>query len=284
MLAERHLTKRFPTLGISDELRVKIWTCFEHSLVNFPHLMEDRHLDQLLMCAIFIIAKAINEEIPFKHIVRCYKSQPHISKSVCKDVLISGGSEEDSLSGNNNNEDQCAGIPTPDTPSAHYPAPREEQRGNLFKFFNNVYSPRMSDFANQFAAPVGVGSPPLTPYPMQNRTTLRQLHRDYNIFISPLDRGMTPQETSGPTYTFNSGSSEPLREINDMGSGSVPVRRARVALSMEGEEGEEGDDGPPRRRRRSSNQSALFRRLRDVENDRAGPQPDLLSSREEREV
>ena len=44
-------------LDISDELRLKIWTCFEHSLVHCTELMKDRHLDQLLMCAIYIIAK-----------------------------------------------------------------------------------------------------------------------------------------------------------------------------------------------------------------------------------
>ncbi|TKS69800.1 Retinoblastoma-like protein 2 130 kDa retinoblastoma-associated protein [Collichthys lucidus] len=45
------------TLHISDELRSKIWTCFEYSLVNCTDLMIDRHLDQLVMCAIYIIAK-----------------------------------------------------------------------------------------------------------------------------------------------------------------------------------------------------------------------------------
>lgn len=56
-LMGRRLRELCSTLDISDELRLKIWTCFEHSLVNCTHLMVDRHLDQLLMCAIYIIAK-----------------------------------------------------------------------------------------------------------------------------------------------------------------------------------------------------------------------------------
>lgn len=44
-------------LRIPDELRLKIWTCFEYSLVHCTRLMEDRHLDQLLLCAIYIMSK-----------------------------------------------------------------------------------------------------------------------------------------------------------------------------------------------------------------------------------
>lgn len=44
-------------LDISSDLRGKIWTCFEHSLVHCTDLMKDRHLDQLLLCSIYIISK-----------------------------------------------------------------------------------------------------------------------------------------------------------------------------------------------------------------------------------
>lgn len=44
-------------LDISTDLRRKIFTCFEYSLVHCTELMMDRHLDQLLMCAIYVMAK-----------------------------------------------------------------------------------------------------------------------------------------------------------------------------------------------------------------------------------
>ncbi|XP_043540744.1 retinoblastoma-like protein 1, partial [Chiloscyllium plagiosum] len=44
-------------LDVSAELRRKIWTCFEYSLVHCTDLMTDRHLDQLLLCAVYIMAK-----------------------------------------------------------------------------------------------------------------------------------------------------------------------------------------------------------------------------------
>lgn len=44
-------------LDISSELRGKMWTCFEHALVHGTELMKDRHLDQLLLCCVYIISK-----------------------------------------------------------------------------------------------------------------------------------------------------------------------------------------------------------------------------------
>ncbi len=44
-------------LDISSELRGTIWTCFEHALVHCTDLMRGRHLDQLLLCSVYIISK-----------------------------------------------------------------------------------------------------------------------------------------------------------------------------------------------------------------------------------
>ena len=39
------------------ELKRKIWTCFEHTIIHHTDLMQDRHLDQILMCSVYIICK-----------------------------------------------------------------------------------------------------------------------------------------------------------------------------------------------------------------------------------
>uniref|UniRef100_A0A3P8XP87 Retinoblastoma-associated protein A-box domain-containing protein n=1 Tax=Esox lucius TaxID=8010 RepID=A0A3P8XP87_ESOLU len=56
-LASRRLRDICVKLGICEELRLKIWTCFEYALVHCTDLMLDRHLDQILMCAIYIMTK-----------------------------------------------------------------------------------------------------------------------------------------------------------------------------------------------------------------------------------
>ncbi|KAJ8344323.1 hypothetical protein SKAU_G00316520 [Synaphobranchus kaupii] len=72
-------------LDISSDLRGKIWTCFEHSLIHCTDLMRDRHLDQLLLCAIYIVSKITKEERSFQDIMKCYRSpasgqQPRLSQ------------------------------------------------------------------------------------------------------------------------------------------------------------------------------------------------------------
>ncbi|XP_044061523.1 retinoblastoma-like protein 2 isoform X2 [Siniperca chuatsi] len=247
-------------MGISDELRLKIWTCFEHSLVYCcTDLIVDRHLDQMLMCAMYIMAKITKVEIPFKHIMKCYKSQPLACKSVCRNVLISGRETENSLTGNNNNGDYSDSILTPNTPSKHYPGPCQEERGNLIYFYNQVYSRKMQHFAKQFAPTPGGDTPPLSPYPRQWKASPRRhrLSSNHSIYISPYNAETPPPCTPGLCYYFNSSPSKCLREINNMiKTGRSPNRRSCVVLL---------EDGPPARRRRLE---VLQRQLRNVVNDR----------------
>ncbi|XP_070762726.1 retinoblastoma-like protein 2 [Enoplosus armatus] len=272
-LMGRRLRELCSTLGISDELRLQIWTCFEHSLVHCADLMVDRHLDQLLMCAMYIMAKITKMEIPFKRIMTCYKSQPLALKSVCKNVLISGTDIENALTGNNNNGDYRDSILTPNTPSTHYPGPCQEERGNLIYFYNQVYTTKMQDFAKQFAPSPGGDTPPLSPYPRQWKASprRRQLSSSHSIYISPYNAETPPRRTPGLCYYFNSSPSECLREINNMiKTGRSPNRRSYVPLlDREEEEGEE--DGPSAKRLRLEGQSAWQRRLRNVVNDRVSP-------------
>lgn len=92
-------------LDISAELRRKIWTCFEYSLVHCTDLMMDRHLDQLLMCAVYIMSKVCvgiigvfgiawgkwglffccqvtKEDRSFQNIMKCYRTQPQAGSNV----------------------------------------------------------------------------------------------------------------------------------------------------------------------------------------------------------
>lgn len=45
-------------LSVTDtELKRKIFTCFEHCIIENTDLMKDRHLDQILMCAVYVVCK-----------------------------------------------------------------------------------------------------------------------------------------------------------------------------------------------------------------------------------
>uniref|UniRef100_UPI00398F3B98 retinoblastoma-like protein 2 isoform X4 n=1 Tax=Pristiophorus japonicus TaxID=55135 RepID=UPI00398F3B98 len=88
-LASVRLRDLCAKLEIPDDLRRKIWTCFEYSLVNCTDLMVDRHLDQLLMCAVYIMAKVTKEDRSFQNIMRSYRTQPQASSNIPKNSTTS---------------------------------------------------------------------------------------------------------------------------------------------------------------------------------------------------
>uniref|UniRef100_A0A4W5NBR5 Retinoblastoma-like protein 2 n=1 Tax=Hucho hucho TaxID=62062 RepID=A0A4W5NBR5_9TELE len=103
-LASVRLRDLCAKLDISSELRRKVWTCFEYSLVHYTELMMDRHLDQLLMCAVYVMTKVTKEDKSFQNIMKCYRSQPQASSSVYRSVLISGRKRRHSGSSEGNEQ------------------------------------------------------------------------------------------------------------------------------------------------------------------------------------
>ncbi|XP_073461064.1 retinoblastoma-like protein 2 isoform X2 [Aquarana catesbeiana] len=231
-LASVRLRELCHKLEVSDDLRKKIWTCFEFSLVHHPTLMTDRHLDQLLMCAIYMMAKVTREDTSFHNIMRCYRTQPHAQSHVYRSVLIkarrrrqSGGSDH---STSENNRELGSREPSPvmrssstlpvPQPNSAPPTPtrltgansdmEEEERGDLVQFYNNIYIEKMKNFAMKYTQP-----------------------------------------------------NARLQEINSMiRTGETPTKKRGILL-------EDGSESPAKRIC-PENHSALYRRLQDVANDR----------------
>ncbi|XP_061449609.1 retinoblastoma-like protein 2 isoform X2 [Rhineura floridana] len=279
-------------LDISDELRNKIWTCFEFSLVQCSELMMDRHLDQLLMCAIYVIAKVTKEDTSFQNIMRCYRTQPQAKSHVYRSVLIKGRRRRYSGNSDINNQQNSpterhkdrtsrdsspvmrssSTLPVPQ-PSSAPPTPtrltganseiEEEERGDLIQFYNNVYSDRIKDFALKYSSTNGAEAPPLSPYPFLRSGSPRriQLSQNHSVYISPHknESALSPREKI--FYYFSSSPSKRLQEINSM------IRTGETSTKKRGIVLEEGAESPAKRIC-SENHTALLRRLQDVANDR----------------
>ncbi|KAJ8343304.1 hypothetical protein SKAU_G00306330 [Synaphobranchus kaupii] len=293
-LASVRLRDLCAKLDISAELRRKIWTCFEYSLVHCTELMLDRHLDQLLMCAIYVMAKVTKEDKSFQNIMKCYRTQPQASSSVYRSVLISGRKRRHSGSSERQSSPSEAGrerasrdsspvpmrssstLPTPQpssappTPTHLAGAPPEqegEERGDLIRFYNNIYIKQMRHFALRYSsssntAP-GTEAPPLSPYPSLRTGSPRRvlLSHNHSIYISPHKNGSPLSPRDKIFYYISTSPSKRLREINSMiRTGETPTKKRSMVL-------EEGGQSPAKRQCQE-NQTALLRRLQDVANDR----------------
>ncbi|XP_065518039.1 retinoblastoma-like protein 2 isoform X3 [Lathamus discolor] len=283
-------------LDVSDELRKKIWTCFEYSLVHSPEIMMDRHLDQLLMCAIYIMAKVTKEDRSFQNIMRCYRTQPQAKSHVYRSVLIKGrrcrrrSGSSDSSSQQNSPTDRSkeknkerssrdsspvmrssSTLPVPH-PSSAPPTPtrltgansdtEEEERGDLIQFYNNIYIEQIKEFALKYTSNA-TDSPPLSPYPFVRLGSPRrvQLSHKYPVYISPHKNESTLSPQEKIFYYFSSSPSKRLKEINSMvRTGETPTKKRGILL-------EDGTEAPAKRICQE-NHNALLRRLQDVANDR----------------
>uniref|UniRef100_A0A8C7BMA5 Retinoblastoma-like protein 2 n=1 Tax=Neovison vison TaxID=452646 RepID=A0A8C7BMA5_NEOVI len=279
-------------LDISDELRKKIWTCFEFSIIQCPELMMDRHLDQLLMCAIYVMAKVTKEDKSFQNIMRCYRTQPQARSQVYRSVLIKGkrkrrnSGSSDSRSHQNSptelNKDRTSRdsspvmrssstLPVPQ-PSSAPPTPtrltgansdmEEEERGDLIQFYNNIYIKQIKTFAMKYSQ-ANMDAPPLSPYPFVRTGSPRriQLSQNHPVYISPHKNETVLSPREKIFYYFSNSPSKRLREINSMiRTGETPTKKRGILL-------EDGSESPAKRIC-PENHSALLRRLQDVANDR----------------
>ncbi|XP_045502075.1 retinoblastoma-like protein 1 isoform X1 [Colias croceus] len=202
-----------------DELKRKIWTCLEYSIVHQTQLMKDRHLDQILMCAVYVICKVSNSasnqvERTFADIMRCYRQRPLADNHVYRSVLINQGEE---------------GSP---------------ERGDLINFYNRVYVQCMQNFALRFTGrhrdecslsplPAGRGDASYSPGGQRVSCT-------HQLYVKPLTA--SPPHHHHLTYRFSRSPAKDLHAINTLvscevggvkrgGEGGELVKRARCGAA-----------------------------------------------------
>uniref|UniRef100_A0A4W5NAD9 RB transcriptional corepressor like 2 n=1 Tax=Hucho hucho TaxID=62062 RepID=A0A4W5NAD9_9TELE len=285
-LASVRLRDLCAKLDISSELRRKVWTCFEYSLVHYTELMMDRHLDQLLMCAVYVMTKVTKEDKSFQNIMKCYRSQPQASSSVYRSVLISGRKRRHSGSSEGNEQssptDTRSGdsSPVPMRSTSTLPIPQpgstpptptlggEEEQGDIIQFYNRVYIKQMHHFARRYSpssSSAGLESPPLCLYPSLRISSPRRvlLSHNHSIYISPHKASGSPPTATAQDKIFYYICCSPanrLAEINSMiRTGETPTKKRSMQLEEE----------PSPKRLCPDNQTALFPRIQDVANDRS---------------
>lgn len=143
---------------LDEDLKKKIWTIFEYSVKERTELMKDRHLDQILMCAVYVMCKLVKmEKNSFTEIMRCYRIQPQAESHIYRSVLIAKISLNEAKSNNEEHnkadhftcEGKSSAPPTPTNMAGTSQNFGEEKRGDLIKFYNTVYVPQVKEIANK---------------------------------------------------------------------------------------------------------------------------------------
>ncbi|CAB1313494.1 unnamed protein product, partial [Coregonus sp. 'balchen'] len=291
-------------LDISSELRRKIWTCFEYSLVQCTELMMDRHLDQLLMymyMCVPTVVQVTKEDKSFQNIMKCYRSQPQASSSKKRHSGCSVGNTQSSPTDTSQKQGCGDSSPVPMCSTSSLPAPQpgstpstptlapstspssslppsqeqvkeggvvgEEERGDLIHFYNRVYIKQMRHFALRYSpSSPSVGSPPLCPYPSLRTSSPRRvlLSHNHSIYISP------HKTTTGSPPTPSTTARDKIfyyicsSPANRLAEINSMIRTGETPTKKRSMQLEEE---PSPKRVCPDNQMALLRRLQDVAND-----------------
>uniref|UniRef100_A0A674NAD1 Retinoblastoma-associated protein n=1 Tax=Takifugu rubripes TaxID=31033 RepID=A0A674NAD1_TAKRU len=234
-------------LSSHPELEPIIWTLFQHTLQHEHELMRDRHLDQLMMCAMYAICKVKTVDLRFKTIVTAYKNMPNTSQDTFKHVLTTDGNYD-----------------------------------SIIVFYNLVFMQKLKTNILQYAS---TRPPTLSPIPQIPRSPYKfpnsplRVPVSSNVYISPMKSPrmspgmMTPRsrmlvsigEPFGLINRFqkinqmvNSGDRSFKRSL-DLGSTPKPLKRLR--FDMDGQD--EGDGS------KSGGDSTLIQKLTEMTSTRS---------------
>ncbi|NXS59792.1 RBL1 protein, partial [Brachypteracias leptosomus] len=258
-------------LDVSNDLRRKIWTCFEFTLVHCADLMKDRHLDQLLLCAFYIMAKVTKEERTFQDIMKSYRNQPQANSHVYRSVLLRNTST-DVLSDKNPNQDvemaEGRYKNSPERPmTENFSESGAEERGDLIKFYNAVYVGRVKSFALKYDITNQdhvVEAPPLSPFPSirPQAVSPRRISQQHSLYVSPHKNGACLTPRSALLYKFSGSPSKSLKDINNMiKRGEQRSKKRAITI--------DSDTESPTKRLCQENDDVLLKRLQDVVSERA---------------
>ncbi|XP_034485080.1 retinoblastoma family protein [Drosophila innubila] len=139
----------------------QIWHIVEHSIVVLgTELLQQRHLDQLLMCAVYLCARTARLRISFSDIIQQYRRQPLARSDIYRAVHLTDG----------------------------------QAATDIISFYNQVYVKRMADYArelqceqfsdsNSDSIPTSSVIRPLQN--ISNKMCLKSNGHKTNVFVSP---------------------------------------------------------------------------------------------------
>ncbi|XP_004527252.1 retinoblastoma family protein [Ceratitis capitata] len=174
-------------LNLAEETHLnKLWTLFEYSITQRTELMRDRHLDQMLMCGIYLYIRV--KEIKcksFTDIMRFYRKQPQAQSSTYREILI------EPAEGDNGS--------------------RPEYRDIIY-FYNNIYVKKLTPYAYNFSEKKQSQNVRLSPHPTEKQSYPRKLSNNY-IYISRMEKS---EHTHSPflTYEFSKSPGKNLEDLN----------------------------------------------------------------------
>ncbi|GMR53670.1 hypothetical protein PMAYCL1PPCAC_23865, partial [Pristionchus mayeri] len=183
LMAAARLTDLCERLKMDEKGKEKVWTIFEHSLRTETNLYAGRHLDQNLLCILYVMVRICKLEWSFQDIMCKYREQPQATARVYREVFVTPAELPPELA---NDDDAVANGAYID----------------LIKYYNNVFITRVEELVRRLE----VNDPGLTlismpSLPLHMATPKKKVISE-RIVITPLSHSHHSSSGNQPPRTL----------------------------------------------------------------------------------
>ncbi|CAL5418657.1 unnamed protein product [Camellia sinensis] len=165
-------------LQLSQEIREIIFRLFQQILSQRTTLFFNRHIDQIILCCFYGVAKISQLSLTFKEIIFNYRKQPQCKPQVFRSVFV-------------------------DWSSARRHGKTGQEHVDIITFYNEIFIPAVKPLLVELA-PVGTaqknrnsetingtdgqcpGSPKMSPFPSLPDMSPKKVSAIHNVYVSPL--------------------------------------------------------------------------------------------------
>ncbi|XP_022765709.1 retinoblastoma-related protein-like isoform X2 [Durio zibethinus] len=166
-------------LQLSQQIRESVYSLFQQILSRRTSLFFNRHIDQIILCCFYVVAKISQLRLPFKEIIYNYRKQPQCKPLVFNSVFVDRSS-----------------------------ARRNERTGqdhvDIIAFYNEIFVTAVKPLLVELG-PAGTttrtsrvpeannsndglcpGSPKVAPFPSLPDMSPKKVSATHNVYVSPL--------------------------------------------------------------------------------------------------
>lgn len=232
-LAAVRINGMIERLQLSQQIRESVYCLFQQILSQRTTLFFSRHIDQIILCCFYGVAKISQLNLTFREIIFNYRKQAHCKPQVFRSVFV-------------------------DWSSVRHHGKTGQEHVDIIAFYNEIFIPAVKPLLVE-VAPVGTaqkanrnaevnnnadgqcpGSPKISSFPSLPDMSPKKVSAVHNVYVSPLRSSKMEALISNSsksyyacvgesTHAFQSPSKD-LTAINDHLNGN---RKLRAALNFD---------------------------------------------------
>ncbi|XP_030534586.1 retinoblastoma-related protein isoform X3 [Rhodamnia argentea] len=178
-LAAVRINAMLERLQLSQQIKESVYCLFQQILSQRTNLFFNRHIDQIILCCFYGVAKISQTNLTFREIIHNYRKQPQCKPQVFRSVFV-------------------------DWSSARRNGKTGNEHVDIITFYNEIFIPSVKPLlvelgpagANNrtnWASEVGnkndaqcPGSPKISPFPTLPDMSPKKVSASHNVYVSPL--------------------------------------------------------------------------------------------------